>query len=401
LIKRDEGRVTATSFDLDRPLALHPLRFLEDGDEVTVGRPDIESYGVFPADGAALLRKLADGMSPRDAASWYAAEYGEPVDIVEFLEVLDEFDLLVREGDQRVEPGRIRWQRLGAAMFSVPAWLVYTTVLTAAVVAMLREPDLTPHYRNIFFTPSLVLLMLVLFLGQFPLILVHEGFHALAGRRLGLRSTLRIGQRFYYVVLETALDGLVTVPRRRRYLPILAGMLADLLVIAVLTLAAAWSRTGTGDLTIAGKVCLAFAFATVLRVVWQFYLFLRTDLYYLVTVVLGCNDLHTVSVQLLRNRFDRLLRRPGRHDETAWHPRDRAVARWYSWLLVGGYVFLVVILLVAVIPVITLLVRIIADRLTGTPTTLGVLDAVVFVVASLAQFAAAGVLARRNRRTQA
>lgn len=393
--------MTATSFDLDRPLALHPLRFLEDGDEVTVGRPDIESYGVFPADGAALLRKLADGMSPRDAASWYAAEYGEPVDIVEFLEVLDEFDLLVREGDQRVEPGRIRWQRLGAAMFSVPAWLVYTTVLTAAVVAMLREPDLTPHYRNIFFTPSLVLLMLVLFLGQFPLILVHEGFHALAGRRLGLRSTLRIGQRFYYVVLETALDGLVTVPRRRRYLPILAGMLADLLVIAVLTLAAAWSRTGTGDLTIAGKVCLAFAFATVLRVVWQFYLFLRTDLYYLVTVVLGCNDLHTVSVQLLRNRFDRLLRRPGRHDETAWHPRDRAVARWYSWLLVGGYVFLVVILLVAVIPVITLLVRIIADRLTGTPTTLGVLDAVVFVVASLAQFAAAGVLARRNRRTQA
>src|SRR5215813_14706271 len=69
--------------------------------------------------------------------------------------------------------------------------------------------------------------------------LVHEGYHALAGRRLGLNSTLRIGHRFIYVVFETSLDGLVAVPRRQRYLPMLAGMLTDVVALAALILAAA------------------------------------------------------------------------------------------------------------------------------------------------------------------
>ena len=71
-----------------------------------------------------------------------------------------------------------------------------------------------------------------LFAGQALLALVHESFHVLAGRRLGLRTSVRISRRFYYAVYETRLDGLVSVPRRQRYLVILAGLLADVLVVA-------------------------------------------------------------------------------------------------------------------------------------------------------------------------
>jgi len=38
------------------PLRFHPLSFLDEGDgDVLIGRSDIDSYGVFPADGAVLL----------------------------------------------------------------------------------------------------------------------------------------------------------------------------------------------------------------------------------------------------------------------------------------------------------------------------------------------------------
>ena len=74
--------------ELDQPLRLHPLTYLEEGDEVTVGRADINSFGLFPVDGAALLRQLEAGSTPSEAARWYSAEYGEQVDISEFLEVL-------------------------------------------------------------------------------------------------------------------------------------------------------------------------------------------------------------------------------------------------------------------------------------------------------------------------
>src|SRR6202044_958767 len=107
------------------------------------------------------------------------------------------------------------------------------------IVATIRTPDLLPENHNIFFTKYISIIELVTFLGQFPLLLLHESFPAVAGRRLGLKSSLSIGRRLYYVVFLTNLDGLVTVPRRKRYLPMLAGMLADVLVASILTLIAA------------------------------------------------------------------------------------------------------------------------------------------------------------------
>lgn len=386
--------MTASTRNLRSPLSFHPLTFLEDGDEVTVGRQDVNSYCVLPADGAALLRRLVDGLPPADGAAWYEQEYGEPVDLEEFIEVLEEFEFVAAEGEVAAGPV-IRWQRLGAAVFSPFAWAGYAAVAIVAVVFMVRDPELAPHYRNLFFTDSLVLLQLAIFFGQVPLILVHEAAHSLAGRRLGLNSSLRIGRRFYFLVFETSLDGLVTVPRGRRYLPILAGVLADGLVISLLTVVAA---VAGGD-SVTGRVCLAFAFVTVLRVVWQSYLFLRTDLYYLVSTVLGCDDLQAAAGALLRNRLNRVLGRRDRLvDDTAFPARDRAVARWYSWLVVAGYAFLVGTLVLAVIPAMLTMLGIVIDRAQGDPTALGLLDALVFLVLSVGQFVFAGVLAHRNRR---
>jgi hypothetical protein len=229
------------SFDPDRPLAIHALTFLDEGEDVTVGRADTNTYAVLPADGAALLRQLQAGLSPREGKRWYAEHYGEDVDIDEFLDVLDELDLLVKNGEQATVDGPVRWQRLGRAMFSPVAWVCYVLLVAAAVVAFVRWPDVAPRYQNLFFSQYLVVLELGVFLGQMPLILIHESFHALAGRRLGLHSRLSVGRRFYFMVFETSLDGLVVVPRRGRYLPILAGMLAD----AVMT-SSPWWRSPSG-----------------------------------------------------------------------------------------------------------------------------------------------------------
>jgi hypothetical protein len=383
------------SFDPDLPLSVYPLTYLDEGDEVTVGRTDANTFAVLPVDGAALLRQLANGMSPRQGKQWYAEQYGEDVDIDEFLAVLDELELLAPANTQPVAPARIRWQRLGRAMFSPVAWACYAVLLVAAVVVVVRQPELAPRYQNLFFTRYLVLLELGIYLGQLPLILVHEAFHALAGRRLGLPSRLRIGRRLYFVVFETALDGLVVMPRRRRYLPMLAGMIADVLIIAALTLVAATLLRSDPAV---GRYLLALAFGTVLRLAWQFYFFLRTDIYYLIVTALGCVDLHTVARAMLVNRLHRLLGRTERLvDEATWHPRDRAAARWYSWLVLVGYTFMIVVAAVALIPAVVRMISIFLSQLEGTSSALGVADALVFLGLNLAQFAIAGALAVRAR----
>lgn len=399
---------TPPSRNLDEPVRLHPLTYLEEGEEVTVGRADIDSYGLFPPDGAELLRRLEAGVSPNAAARWYTEQYGEQVDIGEFLEVLEELDLLAKDGEEVAAPaGPVRWQRLGAAVYSPVAWGLYGLIVLAAVAAMVRRPELAPHYQNLFFTHrSLVLLTLGIVLGQVPWILLHESAHALAGRRLGLNSTLSISRRFYYVVFVTALDGLVAVPRRKRYLPMLAGMLCDVLVICGLTLVAAALRGSTGAPGVVYRLLLSMAFAVVLRLVWQFYFFLRTDLYYLAITVLGCNDLQTTARQMLRNRLMRLLRRPERIvDESTWHERDREIARWYSWLMPAGYVFLTVTLLTVAIPTGVRLTELAVHKLSTDLSPVNLADVLTFLVLNFWEPVFAGYLAyrawRRRIRTSA
>ncbi|HEY3611754.1 MAG TPA: hypothetical protein VGL06_29945 [Pseudonocardiaceae bacterium] len=383
---------------LDRSVALHPLTYLADGDEVTVGRLDIDSYAVLPADGAALVRRLASGVTPREAADWYQQTYGEQVDILDMLGALDELGFVRADGQPAATAAPVRWQRLGRALFSVPAWLCYGLLVTAALVAMVRSPRLVPHYQDLFFTRSFTVVELVTFVGQFPFLLVHEWFHTMAGRRLGLRSRLSIGHRLYFIVFETALDGLVTVPRRRRILPIVAGMVADVLVMAVLVLTAAATRMPDGTLSVVGRLCMALAYGTLLRLIWQLYFYLRTDLYILATTALGCVDLHTVAKGVLGNAVRRLLGRP-LLDESSWHPTDRAVARWYAWLMLAGYLATIGTFVIVVVPTGYLFLSGVLGRFFNPGNSFGaLLDSGIFVGLNVAQILLIVVLNIRDRR---
>lgn len=380
----------------------HPLTLLPEGADVVVGRTDIDSYAVFPTDGAALLQELRHGRDPQDAAEWYFRTYGEPVDIDEFLDTLRELDFLAEEN---AAPGAgrvpVHWQRLGLAVFSKPAWLCYAALIALGIAAVCADPRLLPNRHHVFFSHYLLVVEAVLFFGQLPLTLLHESFHVLAGRRLGLRSQVKIGRRLYFLVFETVIDGLVIVPKRQRYLPMLAGMLADVLGMAALTTVAWLTTAPDGAFSLVGRICLALVFTSVLRLVWQFYFFLRTDIYYLVTSVLGCVDLHTVSGQLLRNTVHRLIGRTDRLvDENQWHPHDRQVARWYAPLHAVGYSAMLTMFTLVMIPLgWRFLSGAFHTIFSGTANVASFVDASVLLTLNLGQLATALVMFVKERKT--
>jgi hypothetical protein len=265
---------------------------------------------------------------------------------------------------------------------------------------MVRNHSVIPRYQHLFFThSSLTVLTLGIVLGQVPWMLLHESFHALAGRRIGLNSKLSIGRRFYYVVFVTSLDGLVAVPRRQRYLPMLAGMVSDVLATALLTLGAAALASSGGVGAVVSKLFLCMAFGVVMRLAWQFYFFLRTDLFFLATTVLGCNDLQGASRGYLANRVNTLLRRRSRLVPTdAWTPRDVSVARWYSWLMVGGYGVLTFVIATVMAPTAVRIVRLVVHQLQHQHSFFGVTDLVVFLVLNFSELFVAGFLATRSYR---
>jgi hypothetical protein len=385
----------------DRPVLLHSLIFLDEGREMTVGRADVDGYAVLPAEGANLLRRLEAGLTPAEAAGWYEQTYGEHVDIDDFLDRLDELGFL-RDPDEAAHPAPpVRWRRLGAAVFSPAGGGCLALALIACAIVMLRSPELVPSYHDLFFTHYMTVMELAMIVGQLPLVLLHEMAHMLAGRRLGLRTQLSVARRLDYIVFITAMDGLVTVPRRKRYLPMLAGMMADLLVFAVLIGVADVTRRTDGTPSLASDIALAFAYLTLLRLAWQFFFYLQTDLYYVLVTVLGCVDLQGTARAVLRDRLGRALRRPVSPDHrTNSHPRDLAVARWYSWLLPVGWAASIAILIAGVIPTTVHVMLTVGDRFIGSGphSAAGLADSVVFVLLNLAQLAVLAVLIGRDRR---
>jgi len=373
-------------------------------DGVMVGRPDTGSYATFPAEGAEVLRLLDAGKPMSEVAAWYEETSGSPLDVDDFLEVLSDLEFIRRDGEEEPPPPPIRWRRLGRWAFSLPAMICYAVITLAACVAMARFPYLRPSYRHLFFTRYLSLIPIAMAAATIPLVLLHESFHALAGRRLGLPSTLTIGRRFYYLVGETRLDSLFSVPKRKRYLPFLAGTIIDVVVLSALTLIAGLLHS-QGCPAWSSGFCLAIAFALVLRLIWQVQFYLETDFYYVISHAMRCPDLHRAAKFYVKTRVFRLLHRAppqgGADGEADWSDRDQAFARWYAPLLVIGYGFSLFTLLWAGIPSLIRFAEILIARFTGSQHPKGgLLDALIFAVLISLQWGLFLYVVVRDRRAR-
>jgi hypothetical protein len=162
------------------------------------------------------------------------------------------------------------------------------------------------------------------------------------------------------------------------------------------------TRTADGEITLVGGFCLALAFTTLPRMAWQFYLFMRTDLYVLICTLTGCNDLDGCARGVLANKFNSLLgRRERLRNEDRWHPTDRRVARWYAPLIVAGYAVMAALLLVVLLPVAWQFLSNAVEQVVGGAAATGRFwDSALVLTLTVSQLAVALALALRERRRQ-
>jgi hypothetical protein len=211
-----------------------------------------------------------------------------------------------------------------------------------------------------------------------------------------------MSNRLTYIVFETQMNGLNSVPRKARYLPFLAGLVGDLAVFCSLGLIAELTRQANGSFSLAGRLCLALAFTVVMRMLWQLQLYLRTDLYYVFATALNCYDLHDASAALLRNRVWRALRRGNRiTDEEQWTEHDRKVGAFYGPFIAAGLVIAVAITLFGSVPVVREYFLTAARELATGPAAPHFWDSAVSLLFNVAQAAALIVIWQRKRRALA
>ncbi|HVQ93953.1 MAG TPA: hypothetical protein VMU51_23145 [Mycobacteriales bacterium] len=320
--------------------AMARLVLAPDGDEYVLGRPDLGLYVAVPEPAAVLIRALQGGATLAAATERASESAGSEVDSADFLAGLAEIGLLAEPGPADGTPAvggrQIRWiagvnPGTAAWFFGRTAWLCYGAAAVFVLAALIVRPDLRPSFEDIWFLGDPALSMLSLAPISVLLAGGHEAWHWLAGRALGVPAVFRVSRRGIWLVFETDLTQVVTLPRRQRYSPFLAGMawdtslLAGALALRLLYRADRLALPPTLD-RLLGVVVLT----QVVTLTWQgVAIFLRTDGYAVLANALRCHNLYRASWLTTKDRFWRLT--PAETTELAEvSEHDRRVARWFG-----------------------------------------------------------------------
>lgn len=381
---------------------LRPLSVVEDGDDVLIGDPERGTFVAVPPVGGVVVTALLEGATPAEAGARGEAFAGEPVDMDDFIATLGQLGFL--EDEERGAPASTAplqqkgWTggpsaTLVRPLFSTAAWCVYGAAALAVTGCFIVRPELWPRGSDLQITGDLGTSLLILLPVTYLLVGLHETWHWLAARALGLQTRFGLDRRLFFLVFETDLSQLWSVPRRKRYGPQLAGLAIDMVVLVALL----------GAQLVAGPVrpLPALVYVLVASTLWQCMVFLRTDMYGVLVTATGCRDLWRVKSLLLRRAFGR-LDEPQRAELDRADPRDVKVGRWFRWLFLAGYPLAGGYLVLFYVPLLVNVARWAGDGFAGGAATarfwwgLLVVAAVYAPIALAVGFVVASLWARRR-----
>lgn len=347
-------------------VAVYPFTRQPEGEEIVIGRTDTGVFLALPPDAVEILDLLRAGETVGQAQEIYARKYGETPDMEEFLTFLHGKGFVrVHDPEEPVraaprDPGTpaisaipatppVRYHfadfpvALARQLFGVTALTIGAVIFALAVVAVILDPSLRPHRDSLVFSEDRTLKTLILVLMGYTTVFIHEMGHLIAARAVGVSSRLGISSRMWVLVAETDMTGLWSVPKRQRYLPMLAGPVIDLVSASLFTLVLSAQHRGWIALPpMAVELGRAMVVVYLLRLLWQCFFFVRTDFYYVIATFFGCKSLMKDTQAYIGNLSRRVL--GGKAGKTAKAAVDqshipegeRRVIRSYAWVWLLG-----------------------------------------------------------------
>lgn len=323
------------------------LHVAEQDGEFLVGAPARGEFIVVPAVGVTVIDVLRQGQTIGEAAAAVAGQIDAEAS-TDFVASLVELGFVASVDGVEVgacDPVLSHGGRAGAIatrlarpLYSRPAWTGYALLFAACLVALTAVPGLRPRAVQLFFLPNPALSLAALTALWLPLAAGHELAHWLGARIEGVPARITISRRYYLMVLQTDLSALWALPRRRRFGPLLAGIAFDTVITAALVAGrAAWLAGWWHPARLVVRLDAALVVEQVIGISVQFLVFLRSDLYAVLVIGLGCLNLTRVSRLRTKRRFRTLTSSEERELASA-SVRDQRAARWYSWIQVAGAV---------------------------------------------------------------
>jgi hypothetical protein len=390
------------------PTAQHyrliPLSLQDEGDGHIVGDPETGDFYKVPEIGVSILRMLDSGDSIAEVKS-RLGDYAEYVDVDTFVAEMAEIGFIHPKGEMPVAPKRAQAfsgrifsvdQRFARAIFSRPMLACYLAIVVYAFAAALCDPGLRLNTDALYVEHDRTLLLLLVLAFASVQTVLHELGHMLATARHGIKSRYGVGNRLWTIVAESDLTGILALPRSQRYLPMLAGMLVDVLSLSLLTIVLdALLRHDAGAFCI--QVIQVMVLETVIGLVWQFNVFVKTDIYFVLCNYFSQPDLDRDARSYLHGVVYRMT---FGHFGRAW-PKTESnllVLRVFAMVWAAGRIMSLVLLFTVFLPTMWQYLGSATDMLRGPPTSVyAACDTIIYVSILLTMLIAGMYMWLRHR----
>ncbi|GIJ79750.1 hypothetical protein SAMN05443287_107323 [Micromonospora phaseoli] len=354
----------------DTLVRVRPFDHRPEGDTVIIGDLERQVFLSIPAEGLDLLQSLAAGRSVGEAVRLYEEKYAETPDITDFLDALGDEGFIeidekiaaavagpVAAADPARRPRRsysLNWlsPTVARRLVSLPVLIACVLVIATGVYLATDDPNVLPTPgETLLFPIHFAALTWATFILTLVGVAIHEAAHMVAARAAGVPSRLVIGNQLYVLVVQTDMSGIWLAPRRQRFVAFIAGTLIDGVLASSFVLALWANRHSFLNLPEWVALLLtALLFTYLVRIIWQSFLFMRTDGYYIVATALGCRNLMSDTENFLRNVLAWVLRRGSRVDQSGVPRREMRIVRWYSLAWLSGRLIALMMLVFVGIP---------------------------------------------------
>ena len=316
----------------------------EDG-LIMVGRQDIGSYVSVPVEAREVIDLLNSGQTIGEVKEYTEEKYGEDIGVEEFVQemitnemvkIVDGFEIPTLSQLQKDMFSSLAKKHVGW-LFSRYAWCVYGTLAAACLIMFAFVPDYIPHYEDFFFHPWYSVTILFWFFFGWTLVAYHEIGHLFAAKAVGTEGYFSLSNRLLFIVAQTNLGNIWTIPRRKRYTVYFAGMAWDIvLLFTMLVLLLLTDRSILALSPLQYAFVKSMVFVGVWGIIWQFRFNMQTDIYYAVANYFKCKSLLPDAQANIKNFLSRFITQIKRTDFSNTPESEMRAVRWYTLLYFVG-----------------------------------------------------------------
>lgn len=273
--------------DINSKVKLHRLKASSEADEnnlYSIVCWDTDQSILAPREAIEIIKCLSENKTIKETAQKLKLTNNEVVELInQLIEVgyVEEIDgKKLKDEFPKIKPLLVGVnQKIFRFFLFKPVLYFLFIFVVAGLFIGLTHKDFYPSYKQFFFTNDLFIVYFSLFIISSLLVFLHEAGHFIATKAVGGEATMRISNRYLSLVAETESYHLAVVPKPLRYFVYLNGMLVDFFFIALAYWLLFLSAKFNFHNVFLERIIMAELLLLINSIVWQYNIFLETDMY--------------------------------------------------------------------------------------------------------------------------